>query len=327
MVFHKEIISLIFMRLFKPKNHLILVVDDSYDNLQLIATYLEQVGYKVTLTSNGLEALKLLQVVKPDLILLDLMMPQMNGLEVCSKLKTAPELAEIPIIFITASKEQEHLLQAFQKGAVDYISKPFEDLELLARVQTHLELKFAREELKKMLHQQKELIQELERLAHTDSLTGVWNRRYLFTLVEQELKRSRRYQRPFAVIMIDIDYFKKINDTYGHTIGDEVLIVMAQTVLNCLRTVDFFGRIGGEEFMALLPETDIDAAVMVAERIRENVETTGILTQEQQIFITVSIGVATHKLGDETVNVIIQRADKALYQAKNFGRNQVVADT
>lgn len=230
------------MRLFKPKNHLILVVDDFYDNLQLIATHLEQVGYKVTLASNGLEALKLLQVVKPDLILLDLMMPQMNGLEVCSKVKTAPDLAEIPIIFLTASNEQEHLVQAFEKGAVDYITKPFEGLELLARVRTHIELKSAREELKKLLHQQKELIQELERLAHTDSLTGVWNRRYLFTLVEQEFNRSRRYHHPFTVIMIDIDYFKKINDTYGHMIGDEVLIVMAQTVLNCLRSVDFLAE-------------------------------------------------------------------------------------
>jgi diguanylate cyclase (GGDEF)-like protein len=255
------------------------------------------------------------------------MMPQMNGLEVCEKIKTEPDFAEIPIIFLTASNEQEHLLQAFEKGAVDYITKPFEGLELLARVRTHLELKSAREELKKLLHQQKDLIQELERLAHTDSLTEVWNRRYLFALVEQEFNRSRRYHRPFSVIMIDIDYFKKINDTYGHTIGDEVLIITAQTVLNCLRTVDFFGRIGGEEFLGFLPETDIDAAVIVAERIRENVETTGILAQEQQILITVSIGVAAHKLGDETVNVVIQRADKALYQAKNLGRNQVVANT
>ncbi|MUG91549.1 diguanylate cyclase [Scytonema sp. UIC 10036] len=315
------------MILFKPENYLILVVDDMCDNLQIIATLLEQVGYKVTHASNGMEALKLLQVVKPHLILLDLMMPEMNGLEVCEKLKADPEFAEIPIIFLTASNQQEHLLQAFKKGAVDYITKPFEALELFARVRTHLELKYAREELKKLLHQQKELIQELERLAHTDSLTGVWNRRYLFTLVDQEFNRSLRYHRPFAVLMIDIDHFKKINDTYGHTIGDEVLIVMAQTVLNCLRSVDFFGRIGGEEFMAFLPETDIDAAVATSERIRKTFEKLVISAQGQLVSITLSIGVATHKLGDETVNVIIQRADKALYQAKNLGRNQVVADT
>lgn len=315
------------MRLFKPENHLILVVDDLDDNLQLIATFLEQVGYKVTLASSGLEALKFLQVVKPDLILLDLTMPQMSGLEVCEQIKEEPNLAELPIIFLTASHQQEHLLQAFEKGAVDYITKPFEGLELLARVRTHLELKYTREELKKLLHHQKELIQELERLAHTDSLTGVWNRRYLFTLVEQEFNRSCRYHRPFTVIIIDIDYFKKINDTYGHAIGDEVLIVMTQTVLNGLRNVDFLGRIGGEEFLAYLPETDLDAAVKTSERIRKTFEKLVISAQGQQISITLSIGVATQKLGDETANVIIQRADKALYRAKKLGRNRVVADT
>lgn len=299
------------MAVFHPEDSLILIVDDVKENLEVIATTLEPVGYKTVFASDGFQALEVVQIAKPDLILLDLMMPQMSGFSVCEELKADPELAEIPIIFITASHEPNNLLEAFAKGAVDYITKPFYPRELLARVRTHLELKFSREQLKK--------------LASTDPLTGVWNRRYLFTLAQQEFHRTQRYHRPFTVLMIDIDYFKKINDTYGHALGDEVLTVMSQTILNCLRKVDFFGRFGGEEFMAFLPETDTDVAVMTAERIRETLEKLIISTQNYLVSITVSIGVASYKLGDETVDVIIQRADKALYQAKNQGRNRVVS--
>ncbi|MEC4813544.1 MAG: diguanylate cyclase, partial [Scytonema sp. PMC 1069.18] len=305
--------------------YLILVVDDVSNNLQVMAEILEQGGYETTFASSGKQALDRIPLAKPDLILLDLMMPDITGLDVCQKLKSNPDLAEIPIIFLTASTEREHLLQAFEKGAVDYVTKPFHSQELLARVQTHLELKHSREQLKKLLQEQSELIQELERLATTDPLTGVLNRRHLFTLVEQELNRAQRYDSIFSILILDIDHFKKINDTYGHAVGDQILKVMAQTVLNSLRKVDFFGRFGGEEFVAFLPETNIDAAIMVAERIRDRVKAIALPVQEQLVSMTVSIGVAHYQLGDETVDVIIQRADKALYQAKHQGRNRVVA--
>ncbi|MEC4812279.1 MAG: diguanylate cyclase [Scytonema sp. PMC 1069.18] len=301
------------MKLFHPENSLILIVDDVNDNLELVAAMLEPMGYKMVFASSGLQALKLVPVVEPDLILLDLMMPGMSGLCVCEKLTSNPETAEIPIIFLTASRDKENLLQAFEKGAVDYITKPVYVPELLARVRTHLELKFSREQLKK--------------LASTDPLTGVWNRRYLFTLAEQELNRAQRYDRPFAVLIIDIDHFKRINDTYGHTVGDEAIVFMSQTVLNCLRKVDSFGRLGGEEFMALLPETDTDAAFLVAERIREMIENIVIPARGKQVTMTVCIGVASYTFGNDTVDFIIQRADEALYQAKNQGRNRVVANT
>jgi diguanylate cyclase (GGDEF)-like protein len=313
------------MELFNPENHLILVVDDVSSNLKVIAKILEQGGYETTFASSGQQALDRIPFAKPDLILLDLMMPDITGLDVCKQLKSKPDLAEIPIIFLTASTEREHLLEAFEKGAVDYVTKPFHSQELLARVRTHLELKHSREQLKKLLQEQRELIQELERLATTDPLTGVLNRRHLFTLAEQELKRAQRYDNIFSVLILDIDHFKQINDTYGHTVGDRVLEVMAQTVLNSLRKVDYFGRFGGEEFVAFLPETDIDAAIMVAERVREKVKAIAISVQEQLVSMTVSIGVASYQSGDETVDSIIQRADKALYQAKHQGRNRVIA--
>ncbi|MBD2296758.1 PleD family two-component system response regulator [Anabaena sphaerica FACHB-251] len=314
------------MTLFRPEDCLILVVDDVKLNLQVIANILDKVGYEITLVSNGYQALERVQSARPDLILLDLMMPEINGLEVCEKIQSNPELADIPIIFLSASQEQEHLLQAFEKGAVDYVTKPFHTAELLARVRMHLELKYSRQKLKKLLEEQKELVEQLEKLANTDPLTGVWNRRYLLMIAEQEIKRSQRYNFSFAVLLMDIDHFKKINDTYGHNIGDEVIIFMTKTVLNHLRQPDCFGRFGGEEFVVLLPETDIDEGVIVAERIRENINNESIAVEGQQVSITVSIGVASYSLGDKTIDAIIQRADQALYQAKNQGRNRVIAN-
>ncbi|MTJ12671.1 diguanylate cyclase [Anabaena sp. UHCC 0187] len=313
------------MTRLNPENCLILVVDDVLLNLQVMAQALESAGYEITLASSGNQALERMQLVRPDLILLDLMMPDMNGFEVCDKIKSDLSLADIPIIFITASNEQEHILQAFDKGAVDYVVKPFNTYELLARVRTHLELRYTQNQLKKMLEEQKELVKSLEKLANTDSLTGVWNRRYLLNIAEQETQRSRRYNRPLSVLMIDIDHFKNVNDTYGHAIGDEVLIIMTETVMKYLRNIDVLGRFGGEEFVALLPETDSQAAVITAERIRVNIEEIKIPIDDKLVSITVSIGVGSYQKGDTDIDVLIQRADKALYQAKNQGRNRVIA--
>lgn len=314
------------MTLFNPEDCLILVVDDVKLNLQVIANILDKVGYEITLVSNGYQALERVQSDRPDLILLDLMMPDINGLEVCEEIKSNPELSDIPIIFISASQEQKHLLKAFEKGAVDYVTKPFYAGELLARVRMHLELKYSRQKLQKLLQEQVKLVEELERLANTDSLTGICNRRYLLMIAEQEIKRSQRYNFSFTVLLLDIDHFKKINDTYGHNIGDKVIIFMTQTVINNLRQPDCFGRFGGEEFVILLPDTDIDEGVIVAERIRHNIHHQSISVENQQVSITVSIGVASYNLGDQTIDAIIHRADQALYQAKNQGRNRVIAN-
>ncbi|MDF0553475.1 diguanylate cyclase [Kamptonema sp. UHCC 0994] len=311
----------------KPEKCLILVVDDLIENLQLIAFILEKRGYETTFATSGQQALERVESARPDLILLDFMMPYMNGLEVCERLKANPDVAEIPIIFITASHEQEHLIQAFERGAVDYITKPFNTPELLARVRTHLDLKYTREQLKKSLRDQAELTKELQKLANTDPLTGVWNRRHLLTLCEREINRSCRYNRFFSLLMLDLDRFKQVNDIYGHSVGDEVLIAMTKVVENSLRNVDFWGRFGGEEFVVVLPETNLESAVEVAERIRKTLEKTVITIQEEkQVQITVSIGVSSYQLEDTKIDAVLQRADKALYEAKNQGRNRVIAD-
>ena len=306
------------MKEFNSSDFLILVVDDIKSNLQIIGEILDDAGYATTFATSGKQALERIFVADPDLVLLDLMMPDMNGLKVCEILNKDSSYQDIPIIFLTASNEQNHLLQAFEKGAVDYIVKPFNSRELLARVKTHLELKYTRDELKKALA-------ELEKLATTDPLTGIANRRHLLTLGEREFSRVCRYDRPFSILMLDLDRFKNINDTYGHAIGDEVLKKMAEVTLSVLRTVDYFGRFGGEEFVILLPETNMKDAIEVAERIGHKIAAMQFIHLEQTINITTSIGVATYQIGDTTIDNILRRADEALYQAKRLGRDRVMA--
>ena len=305
---------------FNPENFLILVVDDTIRNLQLVIEILDDYGYSTTFANNGKQALERIQLTKPDLILLDLMMPDMSGLEVCQAVKADEVYTDLPIIFLTASSEQNDLVKAFNEGAVDYITKPFKKYELLARVKTHLELKQTRDKLlAAYLH--------LEQLVLTDPLTGVPNRRYLLQAGEQEFSRTRRYQRPLSIMMIDIDYFRNINNDYGHDVGDKALKLVATTIQQCLRSVDGFGRFGGEEFVVLLPETKIEDALSVAERIRQSVAQISMELKSIHRQITVSIGVADFINTDESLDQLLKRADQALFKAKDQGRNQIVAGT
>ncbi|NET89851.1 MAG: diguanylate cyclase [Kamptonema sp. SIO1D9] len=312
------------MNKFNSKDFLILVVDDLNQNLQVIGDILENEGYETTFATSGEQAITRVQTAEPDLVILDLMMPEINGLEVCRILKQELKLHEIIVVFLTASNEKKYLIKAFEMGAVDYITKPFHAAELLARVKNHLELKQTRDELNKVLEQQKHLIEKLEKLATTDPLTGILNRRHFFNIANKEIDRYHRYNCNFSLLMLDIDHFKHINDSYGHSLGDEVLKSMTQTVLKSLRKADSFGRFGGEEFAILLPETDLETATEVAERIRKTIAKLTISTVDKLVKITVSIGVTTCKMKDESLEILLQRADKALYQAKKLGRDRVV---
>ncbi|EAW34956.1 diguanylate cyclase [Lyngbya sp. PCC 8106] len=307
---------------FNPQNFLVLVVDDITRNLQVLADMLEQVGYEVTFATDGQQALERAKVAEPDLILLDLMMPKMNGLEVCQKLKNDEKLCEIPVIFLTASEEKEHLLEAFKQGAVDYITKPFYAPELLARVRVHLELKYTKDELNKKSA-------AFEKQAITDPLTGIFNRRHLMSISEIEYQKAVNYNRLFSIIMLDIDHFKKVNDTYGHIVGDQVLKRMTQEVQNLLREGDVCGRFGGEEFAIILPGADLKIALKIAERLRQAIADFYIPIYDSnsssnlKIKITISLGVTTYHIDDDKLDKMWRRADDALYQAKAKGRNQV----
>lgn len=299
---------------FNPADWLILVVDDVPTNLKVVGSILAREGYVMTYAINGQQALERLEATKPDLMLLDLMMPGMNGVEVCRAIKANLEQAELPIIFLTASQEQQHLVEAFEAGAIDYIIKPFQAPELLARVKTHLKLKYTADQLRQALS-------EVEKLACIDPLTNVFNRRRLFQLAEQELLRTQRYDSPLSVMMLDVDYFKAVNDTYGHLVGDSVLKEVAGITQKQLRNTDFLGRYGGEEFAVILTETDGFKAAEVGERIRSELEALTVIAEGHTIKITVSIGIGSYTTSSDDIDQIIKRADLALYHSKNSGRN------
>lgn len=316
------------MLYFNPQNFLVLVVDDTRQNLHFVTEVLEQAGYRTVTARNGQQAINSVKTYSPDLILLDLIMPIMSGLKACEILKKNEHSSEIPVIFLTASNEENHLVEAFQAGAVDYLTKPFKTPELLARVRTHLELKASREALKRNLEELTKAYQEIEKLANTDPLTGIANRRYLFEELEGELIRSKRFNHPFSVLVLDIDHFKKINDTYGHDVGDEVIKGLVDTLNQSLREVDCLGRLGGEEFVIILPETSTEGALLVAERLRRLVSGFTLdYKQKEIISITVSIGISSYCKEDLCVETILKRADEALYKAKQEGRDRIVINS
>ncbi len=311
------------MSMFNPENFTILVIDDSFMNVELIIGILKQANYQTVTADNAVQALNQLENITPSLILLDLMMPEIDGLELCEIIKSQPKYQEIPVIFITASHNENHILEAFAKGATDYITKPYRYMEVLARVKTHLQLKQARDNLKVLIAEKEILINKLQELATTDSLTGIFNRRKIFALGEQEFNRSIRYNKSFSLLILDIDCFKQINDKYGHPTGDKVLIKVTETIETLIRKLDYFGRIGGEEFMLILPETDFSDSKYMAERIRENVSLLKIPLLDSEISITISLGISVYHHNHKNFDAMVQKADSALYQAKENGRNQV----
>ena len=257
----------------------------------------------------GAEALQKAAVMMPNLILLDVKMPGMDGYEVCRRLKADPATADIAVIFITALDTNESEEKGLEIGAVDFIRKPISERVVQTRVSNVLNLQAAAE--------------KLEHLARTDSLTGAFNHGYLMETGRKEVHRSKRYTRTVSVLMIDIDHFKSVNDTYGHGIGDEALIKTVEVLNGELRAEDTLGRLGGEEFAVILPETGKAGAANVAERLRNAVSEIVVRTSMEPLSFTISIGVAEGDKEDD-FQAILKRADDALYRAKDQGRNQVV---
>jgi len=296
----------------KKKQPLVLIVDDVAKNLQLLGNILKKENYRIAAASNGKQAVAIAINTSPDLILLDVMMPEMDGFEACSKLKNIPQTKDIPIIFLTAKVETEDIIKGFKVGAVDYVTKPFNSYELLARVKTHLELKISKD----LLEEKNKL---LEMLSVTDGLTGLYNHRYIVDALSQRITEARRYRQPLSVVMLDIDYFKKINDKYGHVFGDEVLIKISSVIEETIRKVDIAGRYGGEEFLIVIPGTDFSGAYKIAERIRESIEK--IKWDNDGLKVTISGGICKFK--DEDSEKLITKADRLLYKAKESGRDRI----
>ena len=298
---------------------LILVVDDNPDNLEIISTRLEFRGYRVSTAERGDEAIQAVTEHHPDLMLLDIMMPDMDGYEVARRIRATDDLAYIPIIFVTARDSTEDKVTGLDAGADDYLTKPINFPELEARVRSMLRIKRLQDQLE-------EKNRELEELSISDGLTGLYNHRHLHELLQEEFDRSKRTGEPISVVMFDLDKFKNVNDTWGHQAGDEVLKTLADILRESAREIDRLGRYGGEEFLAILPDSDPDAGVTFAERVREMVDKQKFeIGAEEALSMTISAGVATYPHDEpDGPRRLVHYADQALYSAKHSGRNTVV---
>lgn len=297
----------------------ILVVDDNQDNIEIIATRLRYRGYEILEAGDGEQALALVREAAPDLLLLDVMLPDIDGYEISRRIKGDAGLPFIPIILVTARDSTQDKVAGLDAGADDYLTKPINFPELEARVRSMLRIKRLQDELE-------EKNKELERLSISDGLTGLFNHRHIHGLLAEEFERVARTHDCMSVAMFDLDHFKTVNDTHGHQAGDRVLVDLADILREVARDVDRIGRYGGEEFMVLLPETCIDDAAVFVERVRREVARTAFdVGRDEPLKMTLSAGVATypHELIAD-VESLVRHADQALYSAKETGRNRVV---
>ncbi|HVE69955.1 MAG TPA: diguanylate cyclase [Thermoanaerobaculia bacterium] len=298
----------------------IAIVDDDAAIRRLVRLFLRRAGYDTLEYTAGDEARAALHTEPWDLVILDRRLPDMDGVVLAQELKAKPEFRTRYIIMLTGEDDQEDKVEGLELGADDYITKPFQYPELLARIRAG----------KRIVDLQKELLEtnkRLELLSITDGLTKLHNHRYFQDELARAFEESQRYQRPLSLAMIDIDFFKKINDTYGHAIGDVVLKCAAKMFRHSVRSTDLVARYGGEEFAVMMPETTLQDGIAFAEKIRAMVESTPFETQSGPVTATVSLGVASvpHSRIHSAKELIVA-ADKALYRAKRGGRNQVQAE-
>lgn len=292
----------------------ILIVEDVRLNAQILVNVLQD-EYDLRVASNGLEALEMVKEQMPDLILLDIIMPEMDGYAVCAELQSDPKTRDIPILFLTALEGDQNEAYGLELGAMDYIRKPFSVPIVKTKIRNHLELKRYKDLLK--------------RDSRIDGLTRVPNRRRFDEAFAEERMRAGRSNTPLSILMIDLDLFKAYNDTYGHLQGDDTLKLVAKTLHNTLqRPGDLLARWGGEEFVALLPDTDCSGALQVGENLRTAVIDLQIPHEASTVaeIVTISVGVASATPGNaDSYDSLLQRADEAVYRAKDLGRNQVIA--
>jgi two-component system cell cycle response regulator len=303
----------------------ILIVDDHEDNIELLRARLDSWGFATDSAADGEQALQRIQESPPDLILLDVMMPKIDGIEVARRVKGDRSLPFIPIIMQTALDATENKVEGLEAGADDYITKPIDFAELKARVNSMLRIKRLQDALEERERQLLEANERLRHMSQTDGLTGLDNRRHLEERIDEMFEHARRLNEPFACVMCDLDRFKSVNDTYGHQAGDAVLKQFARILRHEVREIDRVGRYGGEEFMLLLPGTVLDAAVTFAERVRKEVEGHTFTFEGTQICRTASFGVSAWphpRIGN--CDVLVRAADDALYVAKETGRNRVI---
>lgn len=284
----------------------LLIIDDSRTITSLVQARLADEPIEVFVASDGVSGLQRASEVLPDLILLDVDMPQPDGFAVCRELKTRPETMQIPVVFLTGVSSAEEKIRGLELGAVDYITKPFDPAELRARVRASLRTKY--------------LLDLLSKKAQIDGLSGLWNRGYFDHRLRTEISLCRRTRDPLSIVMADIDHFKQINDQHGHPSGDEVVRRVGQLLMESVRTEDIVCRYGGEEYAVILPNTPAAQAAVVAERMRLKIVEHEVKVHGASLQVTASFGVCGAEL--DAADCVIH-ADEALYRAKRSGRNRV----
>jgi two-component system cell cycle response regulator len=299
-----------------PQDRRILVVDDDPDSLSIIAEALRWDGYQVQTAISGPEGLDLIQRWNPDLILLDVNMPGMNGIETLRGLRQKEQY--VSVMFISGNTSTEHVIEGLDSGGDDYIPKPFDPLELLARVRTQLRIKDLNDQLRNANGRLKELVD-------TDDLTGLYNMRSVYQRIESEIQRARRFSRQVCIVMMDMDYFKTVNDGHDHLFGSFVLSEVGAIIRRSIRNIDLGARYGGDEFLMILTETNAEGAAKFCERLRQTIGQYHFKSGKDQIQLTCSIGFAITPAGDNQTDArgLVRTADHALYEAKRNGRNCV----
>lgn len=283
----------------------ILVVDDTEVNIDILLGILD--SYDVVAATDGASALEIVETQDIDLILLDIMMPEMDGFEVCQRIQADEKNREIPIIFITAILDEAVIERAYDIGGVDYITKPFKPKELLAKIKRELKLRY--------------LIKNLEYTAAHDVMTGIYNRGKFFELAQKLFDEDSN----LVAVMIDIDKFKAINDTYGHPLGDKVIIAVTQAIAAHLPEGAIFGRLGGEEFAIICSHDSLNKARDTVESMRKQIENTQIITENgTEVTCTISAGIAGLDTNTKSLDHLLKKADDMLYEAKNSGRNKTI---
>jgi diguanylate cyclase (GGDEF)-like protein len=322
----------------KETRYRVLIVDDVPKNIQVAANILQKSGYQMAFAQDGPTAIEQAKTNRFDLILLDIMMPDMDGFEVCRRIKENPDSREIPIIFLTAKNDSDSIVQGFHLGAMDYLTKPFNGPELEARVKTHLELFRSKEELKaanqrlsieigerrKAEEELKRSQEEYRQMSIHDSLTGLYNTRYLYGAMETLMDQCRRDGSPFSLIFMDVDNFKHVVDTHGHLNGSRALAEVARTLMACISEPAYGVAYGGDEFVIVLPGFDHEQALAKAQEIRSSMLATRYLPNVNDgVQLKASFGVATYPEDASDIKAILAKADNAMFQVKSEGKDAV----
>ncbi len=299
-----------------PSQSLILAVDDDVDNLRLVSVALRHEGYRIETANCGEEAVEKLKTIKPDLILLDINMSGMTGLETLKAIRAREDY--INVILVSARSDSGDVVKGLDTGADDYICKPFDPMELLARVRAQLRIKDLADRLAKANERLRELVD-------IDDLTGLYNMRSIYQKIENEISRAKRYDRGLAIVMMDMDNFKEVNDTNDHLFGSFVLSEVGKLIRNNIRSIDFAARYGGDEFLIALSETNLEGARLFAERLRKVISEHVFAKDGNTIRLTASIGVAVAHPAQYPIDAkgLVRFADHAMYDAKRTGKNRV----